>query len=212
MSVLSTTTVASAISLDATFPQGFQVNVKRGMSTGTDRGLQRYKALLFATGEAAPFIVDIAKPPVTMPGAALGGLAYMPWLTGSATSGPPNHSSLEVAVYIEGGDPAYMTVVIVDQNHPPHLVFPKNLCMESAAGGGLSWKGNVLAVRRVGGQLADVKLEHIVPIIQSVGVYDCVLRFRAHLDDFYRLIRGEVLGAESAMFVVPATDVHTDSE
>ncbi|KAJ7094441.1 hypothetical protein B0H15DRAFT_798661 [Mycena belliarum] len=180
MSAPGLTTVASAARLGASVPAEYE----------------RHKVLLFPTGERAPFLVDIPKPPIEAAGAAVGGLAYMPWLTGDVGSGPANHSYLEIAVSVGDGEQQYMTVVMSDQDHPPHLVLPHNQCIENVLGGGLSWRGNVLVVRRVGGKLADVQSEHIASIIQNVAV----------------LIRAEALGAASAFFVGSDVGEHTDSE
>ncbi|KAJ7070433.1 hypothetical protein B0H15DRAFT_957689 [Mycena belliarum] len=167
MSVLAPTTVTTAASLQATF----------------NPAAQMYKALLFATGEPAPFIVQVSIPAVTLPGAPLGGLQYMPWLTGTATAGPANHSYLELAVFLDGRDRETMTVIMTDQDHPPHLVLPRNKCIENVTGVGTKWNGNVLVVRHDAGRLADVKHEHIRPILESIAI----------------LIRAELSGAKSAM-------------
>ncbi|KAJ7077019.1 hypothetical protein B0H15DRAFT_955335 [Mycena belliarum] len=180
MSVLAPTTVASAAGLRATFPAEYE----------------QHKVLLFPTGERAPFIVDIPKPPGDATGAAIGGLAYMPWLTGDAAAGPANHSYLEIAVSVGDGEQQYMTVVMTDQDHPLHMVLPRNRCIEHIVGGGVTWRGNVLAVRRLGGQLVDVNAEHIASIMHNVA----------------NLIRAEALAAASVFFVEPDADVHTDSE
>ncbi|KAJ7079398.1 hypothetical protein B0H15DRAFT_954033 [Mycena belliarum] len=180
MLVLDSTTVASTARLQETIPAGWET----------------FKALLFPSGEQAPFIVEIPRPPASLRGTAIAGLEYMPWLTGDAAAGPTNHSYLEIAVTVEQGVQEYMTVAMVDQDHPPHIVHPKNMCIEMLVGGGIHWTGNVLAVRRVGGQLVDVQVEHIGRIADSVAY----------------LIRAETLAARSALFVAAEDEVHTDSE
>ncbi|KAJ7075046.1 hypothetical protein B0H15DRAFT_806489 [Mycena belliarum] len=153
MFVLQPTTTASMASLQALVPTDYE----------------RYKALLFPTGEATPFIVEIPKSPFAESDAPVGGLAYMPYLTDGPASHPANHSYLEILVVDGSGASQYMTIIMVDQDHPRHLTVPHNMCIQSVVGGGVSWTGNVLAVRRVGGRLADVQPEHIAPITENVA-------------------------------------------
>ncbi|KAJ7081416.1 hypothetical protein B0H15DRAFT_803721 [Mycena belliarum] len=172
MPPLAPTTVESSVTLHRSSPPDRQVSVQRRGGNSADRATQRYKVLLFATGEAAPFIVDIPKAARSLSGSPTDGLEYIPWLMGSATCGAASHSCLELSTVAAGEGPMGLVVILLDQDQPGHLVLPNNQCIGNITGGGVSWKGNVLAVRRVDGQVRDVQLEHIAPITEYLAMYE----------------------------------------
>ncbi|KAJ7075982.1 hypothetical protein B0H15DRAFT_805824 [Mycena belliarum] len=133
---------------------------------------KRYKSLLFPTGGTTPFIVDIPKPPNSSDDPPLYGLSYMHWLTGSATCSPVNHTCIEIKQVRNGSIDEHILVIMADQDHTPNHpgVLPRNQCIESFLNGG-TWEGNVLAVKQVGNQIADVLPEQVDELATAVQFF-----------------------------------------